>query len=488
MKKSTAFVAILLAALALVGCAKKDETTLTMVTEATFPPYEFLEGDQIVGIDVSICQAVADSLGKTLVVQDQKFDSVIPSLIAGKADLAAAGITVTEERKQNVDFSIPYVTTGIAIIRKTGDEAITGADSLVGKRVGVQSGTTSDTYLVDEMKQEPERYDSPAAAVAALKAGRCDAVVADIDPATAITTQDRDVEMLPEPLSQEDYAVAVRKGNTELLDAINAVIARIKADGTYDAFRADAQARFDALNAAAIGSEEPAVVEEEAPAVEVEVPAAVEEEVPAAEEEAPAVEEETPAANPIADTVSSVVDTASEVASDAVEAVKDVAAAAPAAIDSAIASISDAIAPKAAEADAVAEEAAGEAAAAAEESTAAADEAATESATVAEEAVEATEESATAAIEEKADAAAATVSEAVQDVASKAEEVAKDVAAKVAEAGAISQEKASEFIGQAQAAVDSALEKAPETLDSAVQSVKDALAPAAAAAAEPAAE
>lgn len=253
MKKT--MMAMAVAGLVLAGCAKQDANTLRMVTEATFPPYEFLDNGEIVGIDVSICKEIAKELGKELAVQDQKFDSVIPSLMAGKADIAAAGITVTEDRKQNVDFSVPYVTTGIAIIRKTGDEAITGGESLKGKRVGVQSGTTSDTYMVDEMGQEPDRYDSPAMAVAALKAGKVDAVVADIDPATAITAKDGDVEMLPEPLSKEDYAVAVRKGNAELLAVANRVIERIKASGEYDYFREEAQARFEAINQGALGQD-----------------------------------------------------------------------------------------------------------------------------------------------------------------------------------------------------------------------------------------
>lgn len=225
-----------------------NENTLVMVTEATFPPFEFLDAGEIVGIDVSICNEIAKELGKTLALRNQPFEAVIPTLMAGNADIAAAGIMVTEERKQNVDFSIPYMTTGIGIIRKAGDETITGGDSLQGKQVGVQSGTTSDVYLVDEMGLEPEEYDSTMSAVTALKAGDLDAVVADIDLVIAITAEDANVEMSPEPLSKEDYAVAVRKGNTDLLAVANRVIERIKASGEYDRFREEAEARCNALN------------------------------------------------------------------------------------------------------------------------------------------------------------------------------------------------------------------------------------------------
>ena len=160
-----------LVAAVLCGCVKKDEDTIRMITEATFPPYEFLRGDEVVGIDVEICRAVAEKLGKKFVVESVNFDSVIPTVISGKADLAAAGITITEDRKQNVDFSVPYVKTGIVFVYKTTDPYLTG-DAAKGKKVGVQSGTTSETYVIETLGQQPERFDSPAAAVAALKAGR----------------------------------------------------------------------------------------------------------------------------------------------------------------------------------------------------------------------------------------------------------------------------------------------------------------------------
>ena len=171
----------LAAVVLLAGCAEKNKT-LKMITEATFPPYEFLRGQEIVGIDVEICKAVAAKLGRPFSVESVNFDSVIPTVISGKADLAAAGITITEDRKKNVDFSVPYVKTGVVFVYKRATPYAKGPDAK-GKKVGVQSGTTSETFVTEELKQQPERFDSPAAAVAALKAGRVDVVIADIDPA-----------------------------------------------------------------------------------------------------------------------------------------------------------------------------------------------------------------------------------------------------------------------------------------------------------------
>ena len=210
------------------GCAKQDNT-LRMITEATFPPYEFLRGQDIVGIDVEICRAVAEKLGRPFKPETVDFESVIPAIVSGKADLAAAGITVTEERKRNVDFSIPYVTTGIVVIYKKSNP-FTGRDQLRGKRIGVQSGTTSETFVLQELKQEPERSRSPAEACAALKSGRVDFVIADIDPAKNCVKGEDDFA-LSDFISSEDYAVALRKGQPELLAAVNETITELKADG-----------------------------------------------------------------------------------------------------------------------------------------------------------------------------------------------------------------------------------------------------------------
>ena len=220
---------VALVASAICGCAQKESDTVKMITEATFPPYEFLRGQEIVGIDVEICRAIAQKLGKDFQCDTVDFDSVIPAVISGKAHLAAAGITVTEDRKKNVDFSVPYVKTGIVVIYKK-DNPFKDKEQLKGKKIGVQAGTTSETFVTDELKQEPERTKSPAEAVAALKAGRVEFVIADIDPAKNCV-KGEDSLALSDFITSEEYAIAIKKGQPELLKTINETIAEIKADG-----------------------------------------------------------------------------------------------------------------------------------------------------------------------------------------------------------------------------------------------------------------
>lgn len=233
MAKSVHLVCAAVSALALSLSAQEAKAPLRMITEATFPPYEFLRGDKIVGIDVAICEAIAKELGRPLVIEDAKFDAVISSVQAGKADIAAAGITVTEDRKKNVDFSVPYVTSGIVIISKVGSN-FTSVESVKGHKIGVQSGTTSDTFCVDTLKQEPDRFDSPAAAAAAMKAGKVELVIADIDPAKNIVKGDDTIRISSDFLSKEEFAVAIKKGQPELLATINKTITSLIKSGELD--------------------------------------------------------------------------------------------------------------------------------------------------------------------------------------------------------------------------------------------------------------
>ena len=213
------------------GCGQKDNS-FRMITEATFPPYEFLRGQEIAGIDVEICRAVAKKLNRPFKAETVDFDSVIPAVISGKADVGAAGITVTEDRKKNVDFSIPYVKTGIVVIYKKSNP-FKNIEQLKGKKIGVQGGTTSETFVLEQLKQEPERSKSPAEAVAALKSGRVEFVIADIDPAKNCVKGEADLA-LSDFITSEEYAVAIRKGQPELLKAIDETIAELKASGQLD--------------------------------------------------------------------------------------------------------------------------------------------------------------------------------------------------------------------------------------------------------------
>ena len=239
------FIATAAAALLLAGCGEKDNS-LKMITEAAFPPYEFLRGQDVVGIDVEICRAVAEHMNRPFKAETVDFDSVIPAVISGKADLAAAGITVTEDRKKNVDFSIPYVKTGIVVIYRKENPFKGDVSQLKGKKIGVQAGTTSETFVLEQLKMEPERSKSPAEAVVGMKAGRCEFVVADIDPAKNCVKGEPDLA-LSDFISSEEYAVAIRKGQPELLKAINETITELKANGKLEKWIADFTAEADKL-------------------------------------------------------------------------------------------------------------------------------------------------------------------------------------------------------------------------------------------------
>jgi len=219
-----------------------------MITEATFPPYEFRQGSDIVGIDVEICKAIAKELGKELKVEDVEFDSVLPSLIAGKAELAAAGITVTEDRKMMVDFSHPYVRTGIVFVYAKDRPYEKGEDGK-GKRIGVQNGTTSADFVREQLGQDPEMFDSPASAFAAMKSGKVDVVIADIDPAKNLIKGEPDYD-ISDFLTVEEYAIAVKKNQPEFLAIINKVIDELDASGKLDEIKDEWTAKADALQEA----------------------------------------------------------------------------------------------------------------------------------------------------------------------------------------------------------------------------------------------
>ena len=241
MKKFSILIALLLAAAA----APAADAPIRMITEATFPPYEFRQGTEVVGIDVEICKAIAKELGRELAVEDVEFDSVLPSLIAGKAELAAAGITVTEDRKMKVDFSTPYVRTGIVMVYDKATPYDDG-EAAKGKRIGVQNGTTSADYVREQLGQEPEMFDSPASAFAALKQGKVDLVIADVDPAKNLIKGEPDYEV-SDFLTVEEYAVAIKKGQPELLAVVNRVIEDLRDSGELDEIKDEWTAKADAL-------------------------------------------------------------------------------------------------------------------------------------------------------------------------------------------------------------------------------------------------
>jgi len=199
--------------------------TLIMSTNAEFAPYEYHDGNDIVGIDVDIANAICEDMGASLEITDVAFDSIIPE---------AAGMTVTEDRQTQVDFSDTYAT-GVQSVIVTEDSDIASLDDLKGKQIGVQQGTTGDLYSTDDFGEESvQRFSKGADAVQALSTGKIDAVIIDNKPAQVFVDENEGLKLLETPYAEEEYAIAVKKGNTELLDAINASIANLKESGKLD--------------------------------------------------------------------------------------------------------------------------------------------------------------------------------------------------------------------------------------------------------------
>lgn len=208
--------------------------TLKMATNAAFPPYEYKEGDEFVGIDVEMAAAVAEKLGMELEILDMEFDSIITSVQKGEADVGIAGMTVTDERLEEVNFSLSYATGVQSVIVPEGSE-IASIDDLQGKKIGVQLGTTGDIYATGDYGAEfVTQYGKGADAVIALKGGDVDAVIIDNEPAKAFVAENEGLVILDTEYAIEDYAIAVAKENTELLDKINAALEELTADGTID--------------------------------------------------------------------------------------------------------------------------------------------------------------------------------------------------------------------------------------------------------------
>lgn len=205
--------------------------TLVMATNAEFAPYEYREGDDIVGIDADIAQAVADELGMKLEIEDMAFESIILAVTSGKADVGIAGLTVTEDRLESVSFSTSYTQAAQVIIVQEGSELVS-PDALEGKTIGVQLGTTGDLYADDIEDATVERYNKGFEAVQALGQGKIDAVIIDREPAKVFVQENEGLQIIDEEFTVEDYAIAVAKDNTELLDQINAALEKLEAAGT----------------------------------------------------------------------------------------------------------------------------------------------------------------------------------------------------------------------------------------------------------------
>ena len=206
---------------------------LTMATNAAFPPYEMTtDAGEFEGIDIETAQAIADKLGLELQIDDMDFDAALLSVQQGKADIVMAGVTVTDERKNVMDFSDSYATGIQSIIVPEGSD-IASPDDLAGKKIGTQRGTTGYIYCSDDFGDDAVvAYDDGLTAVQALNNGQVDAVVIDNAPAKEFVAANPGLVILETSYAEEDYAIGMAKGNTALEDAVNAALEELKADGT----------------------------------------------------------------------------------------------------------------------------------------------------------------------------------------------------------------------------------------------------------------
>ena len=229
-KKILSICLVFILTLILSGCGK-NKNEIIMVTEAGFAPYEYYENGEIVGVDVAIAKEIAKELGKKLVVKNVDFDSIVSELKSGKADFAAAGMSITEERKKQVDFTIEYVTSNQVVVVKK-DSSLNDITQLDGKRIAVQLGTVGDSYVTENYKNsEINRQKKFLVAAEAVKNNKADCIVMDQIPAQQLVSQNPELKILDGILFKDSYGMAVKKENTELLDTMNTELQRLIDEG-----------------------------------------------------------------------------------------------------------------------------------------------------------------------------------------------------------------------------------------------------------------
>lgn len=237
-------------ALSLASCGSNDSDKLIMATNASFPPYEYKEGDNFAGIDVEIAGKIAEKLGKTLEIMDVEFGSIVSGVQTGKYDMGMAGMTVTEERLQSVNFTTSYAT-GIQSIVVAAGSGYTSIDDFFnldadgnwvsvkdGVKIGVQQDTTGDIYASSDVEDagfgadNVIRYKTGNEAILALTSGKITAVIIDNEPAKSYVASTSGLEILDGAYTEEQYAICIAKNNSELMEEINKALEELIADGT----------------------------------------------------------------------------------------------------------------------------------------------------------------------------------------------------------------------------------------------------------------
>jgi len=246
---SVALAASMTLALTACGSSSSSSTssskTLIVGTEAGFAPYEYMSGNDVVGVDMDISKAIADDMGKTLEIKNMDFDGALVAVQSGKVDMVAAAVSVSDEREQVMDFSHEYVNSTEVVVVNAASPAVTAADTelagsdLNGKVVAVQQGNIADSWVSSTDNCKPadvKRYTKFAQASEDLKNGKVDCIVMDKSPAEELVASNSDLKIMDGVLFEDKYAIAVKKGNTELVTEINKVIDKLQADGKIDEF------------------------------------------------------------------------------------------------------------------------------------------------------------------------------------------------------------------------------------------------------------
>ncbi|ONI45124.1 hypothetical protein AN642_01785 [Epulopiscium sp. SCG-B10WGA-EpuloA2] len=236
MKLKKTITGIILATLVMgfVGCSSQEDNVLKMGTNAAFPPFEYIEGTEIVGFDVDLANLIADELDMELEIMDMEFNTLTGAVASGMIDMAVAGMTDTPERRESVAFTDGYYKSKQMIIIQK-DSEIKNAEDLIGKTIGVQLGTTGDQFATANIEQAKIiRFDKGALAIADLLNKTVDAVIIDEEPAKNFIKDQPTLIILETPFVEEEYAIAIAKENTILKDEINKALIEIKENGKYD--------------------------------------------------------------------------------------------------------------------------------------------------------------------------------------------------------------------------------------------------------------
>ena len=241
MKKflTVALAGVLAASMLFTGCSKKAESKvpdkLIVGTNAEFPPFEYMnDKKQPEGFDIAMIKEIGKRMGKKVEIKNMEFKSLIGAMESDSINAIIAGMTKTEKREKAVDFSDSYYTTNQAIILKK-DSKITKLAQLDGKKIGVQQGTTGDIYSTDDFGDDNvERFNKGMEAVQALQQGKIDAVIIDNQPAKTFVEENEGLKILETSYVEEDYALAIKKGNDDLVKKVNDAIKELKEDGTFD--------------------------------------------------------------------------------------------------------------------------------------------------------------------------------------------------------------------------------------------------------------